>query len=143
MPSVCVDMRHFIGAFDDGLRRDAIQQMCSQLSVIAEIEGELAMTPASYGMFSRRLSRNEPPRSPEGDRTVLLEALHVLGEHARSLGVLICLEPLNRYEDHMVNTLEQAVELCRETQLPSLELHEVGDSVFVRPAPAAVPALVD
>ena len=28
-------------------------------------------------------------------------------------------------------------------QLPSLELHEVGDSVFVRPAPAAVPALVD
>jgi iron(III) transport system ATP-binding protein len=28
-------------------------------------------------------------------------------------------------------------------QLPSLELHEVGDSVFVRPAPTAVTALVD
>ena len=28
-------------------------------------------------------------------------------------------------------------------QLPSLELHEVGDAVFVRPAPAAVTALVD
>jgi iron(III) transport system ATP-binding protein len=28
-------------------------------------------------------------------------------------------------------------------QLPSLQLHEVGDSVFVRPAPAAVTALVD
>jgi iron(III) transport system ATP-binding protein len=28
-------------------------------------------------------------------------------------------------------------------QLPSLELHEVGDRVFVRPAPAAVTALVD
>jgi iron(III) transport system ATP-binding protein len=28
-------------------------------------------------------------------------------------------------------------------QLPSLELHEVGDSVFVRPAPAAVTAVVD
>ena len=28
-------------------------------------------------------------------------------------------------------------------QLPSLELHEVGDRVFVRPAPSAVPALVD
>jgi iron(III) transport system ATP-binding protein len=28
-------------------------------------------------------------------------------------------------------------------QLPSLELHDVGDSVFVRPAPSAVPALVD
>ena len=31
---------YFIGAFDDSLRQDAIQQMCSQLSVIAEIEGE-------------------------------------------------------------------------------------------------------
>jgi iron(III) transport system ATP-binding protein len=28
-------------------------------------------------------------------------------------------------------------------QLPSLELHDVGDSVFVRPAPAAVTTLVD
>jgi iron(III) transport system ATP-binding protein len=28
-------------------------------------------------------------------------------------------------------------------QLPSLELHDVGDSVFVRPAPTAVTALVD
>jgi iron(III) transport system ATP-binding protein len=28
-------------------------------------------------------------------------------------------------------------------QLPSLELHEVGDAVYVRPAPAAVTALVD
>ncbi len=28
-------------------------------------------------------------------------------------------------------------------QLPSLELHDVGDAVFVRPAPAAVTALVD
>ena len=28
-------------------------------------------------------------------------------------------------------------------QLPSLELYEVGDAVFVRPAPAAVTALVD
>ena len=28
-------------------------------------------------------------------------------------------------------------------QLPSLELYEVGDRVFVRPAPAAVTSLVD
>jgi hypothetical protein len=28
-------------------------------------------------------------------------------------------------------------------QLPSLELHEVGDTVFVRPAATAVTALVD
>ena len=32
MPTVCVDMLHFLGAFDDELRRDAVAQMKSQLS---------------------------------------------------------------------------------------------------------------
>jgi sugar phosphate isomerase/epimerase len=111
MPTVCVDMSHFIGAFDDDLRRDAIEQMKSQLTVIAEIGGLGAQTPASYGMFSRRLPPFEPPRSEERDREILLEVLAELGEHARAHGVTLFLEPLNRYEDHMVNRLDQAADL--------------------------------
>jgi sugar phosphate isomerase/epimerase len=111
MPTVCVDMSHFIGAFDDDLRRDAIEQLRSQLSVIAELGGRGAMTPASYGMFSRRLPPFEPPRSEKEDREVLVAALADLGAHALAEGVRLYLEPLNRYEDHMVNRLEQAVEL--------------------------------
>ena len=111
MPTVCVEMAHFIGAFDDELRRDAVVQLRSQLSVIAELGGRGAMTPASWGMFSRRLPPFEPPRSPDDDREVLLEALHTLGSHAAREGVRLYLEPLNRYEDHMVNRLEQAVDL--------------------------------
>ncbi|MBB4935208.1 sugar phosphate isomerase/epimerase [Lipingzhangella halophila] len=113
MPTVCVDMPHFFGAFDADLRRDAIEQMKSQLSVIAEIGGTAAQTPASYGMFSRRLPPFEPPRSEEEDRQVLLAGLAELGAHAAAEGVTLLLEPLNRYEDHMVNRLDQAAELIR------------------------------
>lgn len=122
MPTVCVEMGHFIGAFDEELRRDAVAQLKSQLSVIAELGGRGAMTPASYGMFSRRLPPFEPPRSEEEDREVLLAALTELGEHARREGVALYLEPLNRYEDHMVNRLDQAVELIRETGLDSVQV---------------------
>jgi sugar phosphate isomerase/epimerase len=122
MPTVCVEMSHFIGAFDDDLRRDAIVQLRSQLSVMAEIGGLGAMTPASYGMFSRRLPPFEPPRSPEGDRAVLLEALGTLGEHAQSEGVELYLEPLNRYEDHMVNRLQDAASLIQEVGLDSVRI---------------------
>jgi sugar phosphate isomerase/epimerase len=111
MPTVCVEMTHFIGAFDEDLRHDAVEQLRSQLSVIAELGGKGAMTPASWGMFSRRLPPFEPPRTVQDDRKVLLEALHTLGEHATREGVRLYLEPLNRYEDHMVNRLEQAVDL--------------------------------
>lgn len=113
MPTVCVDMPHFFAAFDPDLRRDAINQMKSQLSVIAEIGGIGAQTPASYGMFSARLPPFTPPRDAAGDREVLLEGLADMGAHAEREGVRLFLEPLNRYEDHMVNRLEQAAELIR------------------------------
>ncbi|MGW2939300.1 sugar phosphate isomerase/epimerase family protein, partial [Streptomyces sp. NPDC001156] len=122
MPTVCVDMLHFFGAFDADLRADAIAQMKSQLTVIAEIGGLGAQTPASYGMFSRRLPPFEPPRTEEGDREVLLAGLSELGEHARKEGVTLFLEPLNRYEDHMVNRLEQAAELIRQIGLDSIKI---------------------
>jgi sugar phosphate isomerase/epimerase len=122
MPTVCVDMPHFLGAFDDDLRRDAIEQMKSQLSVIAEIGGLGAQTPASYGMFSRRLPPFEPPRTEEEDREILLAGLAELGEHARAEGVTLFLEPLNRYEDHMVNRLEQAADLIRTVGLDSVRI---------------------
>jgi sugar phosphate isomerase/epimerase len=51
---------------------------------------------------------------------VLLEELTALGHHAASVGATVLLEPLNRYEDHMVNTLETAVSLVREVGLSSV-----------------------
>ncbi|RSM48122.1 xylose isomerase [Actinoplanes sp. ATCC 53533] len=124
MPSVCVDMPHFFGAFDPDLRRDAVAQLKSQLSVIAEVggPGAVACTPASYGMFSRRLPPFEPPRGAEEDREVLLDGLAELGEHAAREGATLVLEPLNRYEDHMVNRLEQAAELVDAVGLTSVRV---------------------
>ncbi|MGP3973744.1 sugar phosphate isomerase/epimerase family protein [Streptomyces sp. 8N114] len=122
MPTVCVDMLHFFAAFDADQRRDALAQLRSQLTVIAELGGVGAQTPASYGMFSRRLPPFTPPRSAEEDRDVLLDGLTTLGEHARAEGVTLFLEPLNRYEDHMVNRLEQAAELIRTVGLDSVRI---------------------
>ncbi|MGB2569946.1 sugar phosphate isomerase/epimerase family protein [Micromonospora citrea] len=122
MPTVCVEMDHFIGDFVPALSRDAVANLRSQLSVIAELGGVGAMTPAAWGMFSRRLPPFEPPRSPAGDRQVLVDALGELGEHARAEGVTLFLEPLNRYEDHMVNRLDEAVTLCAAVGLPSVRV---------------------
>ncbi len=122
MPTACVDMPHFIGAFDDGLRKDAVVQLKSQLSTMAEIGGRGVMTPASYGMFSKRLPPFIPQRTDEEDTAVLVEALSALGEHAASEGVEIYLEPLNRYEDHMINRLADGVLLLKLVGLDSVRL---------------------
>lgn len=125
IPTVCVMMDHFIGDFDADQRRDAVDNMKILLSVIAEAGGLGAITPAAYGMFSRALPPFTPPRSSDEDRETLLAGLRELGEHAAAEGVTLLLEPLNRYEDHMVNTLEQGAALCREVGLPSVRV--IGD----------------
>jgi sugar phosphate isomerase/epimerase len=122
MPSVCVTADHFIGDFDADKRRDAIRVMKSLLSVIVEAGGFGAITPAAFGMFSTRMSRTAAPRSSAGDRAVLLDALAELGTHAQAVGGVLLLEPLNRYEDHMVNTLADAASLIHEVGLPTVRL---------------------
>ena len=82
--------------------------------MIVEAGGFGAITPAAFGLFSAALPPFRSPRSRTDDRSVLLEELHALGEHASSAGAVLLLEPLNRYEDHMVNTLAQAVSLVEE-----------------------------
>jgi sugar phosphate isomerase/epimerase len=141
MPTVCVDMLHFIGDFDADRRRDARAQMRSQLSVIAELGGRGAITPASYGMFSRRLPPFEPPRTPAEDRAVLVDALGELGRHAEREGVTLFLEPLNRYEDHMVNTLADGVSLLAEVGLTSVRLG--ADTYHMNIEEADPPAAVE
>ncbi|WP_319463753.1 sugar phosphate isomerase/epimerase family protein [Micromonospora sp. RTP1Z1] len=138
MPTVCVEMDHFIGDFDPDRSRDAVRNLRSQLSVIAELGGIGAMTPAAWGMFSRRLPPFEPPRSPDGDRQVLVDTLGELGAHARAEGVTLFLEPLNRYEDHMVNRLDEAVALCAAVGLPSVRV--VADTFHMNIEEDDVPA---
>ena len=116
MRTVCPDTDHFIGDFDADLRRDAVAQLRSQLSVIAELGGEGVLTPASWGMFSLRLPPFTPPRTPEEDRKVLLDALVQLAEHAAREGVWLALEALNRYEDYMLNRLDQVADLAEEVR---------------------------
>jgi sugar phosphate isomerase/epimerase len=123
--SVCLISDRFIGDFDAGRRREAVEHMKHLLSGIAGLGGTGAVTPAAYGLASRRLPPFEVPRTEEEDRRVLLDALEELGEHAESEGTLVLLEPLNRYEDHMLNRVDQAVELCDAVGRPSIKV--MGD----------------
>ena len=113
-PSVCPELPGWLGDFDPERRHRALDALRAQLDGIAALGGHGVITPAAWGMFTRRLPPfDEPPRTPEQDREVLLEGLAELGAHAKQAGAVLLFEPLNRYEDHMVNTVAQAAELIR------------------------------
>ena len=114
MPTAVVHMDHFIGDFDPARRRDAIDQLKVLLSTVVEAGGTGIVSPHAFGLFSTKLPPFTPPRSDEESRRQLVEALHEAGEHAVSVGAVVYLEPLNRYEDFVVNTLDDAASIVDE-----------------------------
>ena len=120
--SICLSGAPFIGAFEQPQRQAAQTRIRRLLESAAELGAAGVVTPAAWGIFSTRLPPHIPPRSKEEDNAVLLEALDALGRYASQLGVHIFFEPLNRYEDHMVNTLAEAVQLIQPLKHSSLKI---------------------
>ena len=82
-PMVCPELRGWVGDFDAGRRVQAIDDLRRQLDGIAALGGRGVITPAAWGMFTRRLPPfDEPPRTPEQDDEVLVAGLAELGAHA-------------------------------------------------------------
>src|SRR6266487_1509239 len=104
----CGGYEGWIGDFNEDKRQKAIQQISILLRGMAAIGGKGIVVPAAWGMFSLRLPPMTPPRTTEEDEVVLLDSLQKLNEVGKENEVTLFLEPLNRYEDHMINTLQKA-----------------------------------
>ncbi len=120
--SFCVISDLFIGSWDAGRRAAATDLMTAIIDVSGAIGANGAVTPASFGMHSNFLPPFTPQRDNAGDREVLAEGLSYLGDKAKAAGTTVLLEPLNRYEDHMVNTLAQGVDLLKHIDHGSVKL---------------------
>ena len=80
------------------------------------------VVPAAWGMFTYRLPPMVSPRSAEGDRAAILDSLAQLDPVAKEHGVWLYLEPLNRYQDHMLNTISDAVSVIEEGKFERVKI---------------------
>ena len=122
MPSAVSHVDHFMGDFDPAKRLDAIDELKAMLTTLVQAGGIGIVAPHAFGLFSKKLPPFEPPRSDEDSRALLLDALREVGEHAAGLGVQVFLEPLNRFEDFVVNTLDDAVWYVEQLDSPGVSV---------------------
>ena len=120
MSSAVMHTDVFLGDFDPDRRRRAMAELRVLLTTVAEAGGRGVVCPNAYAVFSRSLPPYSPPRRQEESRAALVDALAELGAHAAAAGVQIFLEPLNRYEDYLVNTLADAVSIVVELDSPGV-----------------------
>lgn len=58
----------------------------------------------------------------EGIWTRGVESVRTLGRTAESLNIEMCLEVVNRFETHILNTCEEGIKFCKEVNVPSVKL---------------------
>lgn len=140
--SAVVAMPWFIGDFDPDKSRRAVQEMAQILPVLGKAGAVGLVAPNSFGVFSRKLPPFALPQDVEECRARLVAGLRVLGSIAEAEGVLMVLEPLNRYEDYLVNTLAEGASIVCEVASPgvaltadtyhmSVEETRIGDAIRV------------
>src|SRR5581483_10882884 len=108
--SVCMQPP-FLGQYDP----PTIQLGLRAAKLAVSVTGEL-------GVGGMVMPLGVPPgkRSRKDSTRYLVQALMELAEHAASVGVVLLLEPLNRYEEARLNRLEQAAALCDAVDSPSI-----------------------
>lgn len=109
--TACGGYRGWIGDFIEEKRLNGIEDLKEILRCIKEVGGTGVVVPAAWGMFTFRLPPMVSPRSHEGDVKAILDSLSQLDPVARKLGVYLYLEPLNRYQDHMLNLIKDAADI--------------------------------
>lgn len=112
--SVCGGYRGWIGDFVDYRRKTALADIKLILNRAGELGARGIVVPAAWGMFSLRLPPMTPPRPAKEDIRVLIDSLMQLEDTCAQAGTMVLLEPLNRYEDHMLNTLDAAARVIDE-----------------------------
>ncbi|MCM2473465.1 sugar phosphate isomerase/epimerase [Rhizobium sp. CG5] len=96
----------------------AIDHLKSALDKAAEMGAE-ALTGVTYGGTNERTGF--PPTQAEYDN--LTRALGTAAKHAKALGLQFGIEAVNRYENHLVNSAEQAVALVERIGMDNVFVH--------------------
>ncbi len=96
----------------------AIAHLITALDKTAQM-GALALSGVVYGGIGERTGL--PPTETELDNVA--RALGAAAKHARSLGLEFGIEPVNRYESHLINTAAQGVAMIEKVGADNIFLH--------------------
>jgi D-psicose/D-tagatose/L-ribulose 3-epimerase len=96
----------------------AIDHLRNAMDKTREMGAE-ALSGVTYGGIGERTGL--PPTQGEYDN--IARALEAAARHAKSLGIAFGIEPVNRYENHLINTGWQAVEMIERVGADNIFVH--------------------
>ncbi|MBB5755170.1 sugar phosphate isomerase/epimerase family protein [Prosthecomicrobium pneumaticum] len=100
-----------MSADDPAIRRNAIDYVERCAEIASELGADIVVGPM-YSAVGR--TRMAEPDERRAQRTLAADSIRKAADHAAARGVRLGIEPLNRFETDLVNTVEQGVGLVEE-----------------------------
>jgi sugar phosphate isomerase/epimerase len=122
MPSAVVNQVPFLGEFDPDRRQRAIVELADLVRTLPIAGAAGIVSPNSFGVFSKRLPPFATPRDDDESHKSLVEALREVAAVGEQAGSAVFLEPLNRFEDYLINTLADASRVVDEIGSPAVRV---------------------
>lgn len=96
----------------------AIAHLCDCIDTAAAMGAE-ALSGVTYGGIGQRTG--QPPTAQEYDNVA--RALTAVAKHAKARGIAFGIEPVNRYENHLINTAAQARWMIEKVGAENIFIH--------------------
>lgn len=119
--SICAGFRGSLVDSDKIQRDFATSDIKDLLSLGGELGAVGVIAAPIFG--GPRIPDLSPYASAEHlEREVLVELLMEIAAHAEKVGCAFLLEPLNRYETHLIKTLQDGVSICERVNSPGVKV---------------------
>jgi len=114
--SICAGYPGDLMGSERRVRQEAMEGIKQRLTWAAELGATGVIVVPTFG--EPKISDLAPLYSKveEVEKRLLIEQCKVLGKHAADVGSIVLIEPLNRYETHLLRKLEDAVSICKEVR---------------------------
>jgi len=103
---------------DPAIRKAGVDRLTWAINMTAELGGSVLCGPihSSFKVFADRGPTEE-------EKNWSAEVLHQVAEHAKSCGINLAVEFINRFECYLVNNTESALDLIGRVNHPNCGLH--------------------
>lgn len=96
-------------AKDKTQRAKSVQYVKDTVRMVKELDGQMvSVVPSTVGKII-------PESRPEEEWQIAIESMQEVYEYAESCGILLSIEPINRFETYFINRGDQALALAKET----------------------------
>jgi len=96
-------------AKDEAERASSVQYVKDCITMVKELDGhEISIAPGTVGKV-------DPDSTPENEWNWAVESMREIYEHGQAAGVLLAIEPINRFETYFINRGAQALALAEAT----------------------------